>query len=350
MPRLVIPLVGGVLARAARRPVATCRGWRGERDARDAGVGTIIWADVIRGRPCPATPHSGEAADLRAGEAAAVGRRGVLVERHALVAVARGQRRVDAVGVRAGARPPWPIRSGVSSSAFSASIAASHSAPSAARVASTTTVLRRAYLSISSKRTSTSCSCGTFRSGLPLEKMRPSFLAPVIPKSACEASPIPLTAQPRTATSTGSVVGLQPLLDLGDDGVHVELQAAAGRAGDQHRAALAQLERLEDLPGDLDLLLGVEGARARSGSCRRCRRPAACPSPTERFSEPDHLVPASVMPRCSGYGMRSESSRFEAIVFGTFVDLIDTLKSSKSSRSISATNSTAAVTSASTGF
>ena len=58
------------------------------------------------------------------------------------------------------------------------------------------------------------------------------------------------------------VVGLEPLLDLGDDRVHVELQAPAGRAGDQHRPALAQLQRLEDLPGDLDLLLGVEGREA----------------------------------------------------------------------------------------
>ena len=44
------------------------------------------------------------------------------------------------------------------------------------------------------------------------------------------------------------------------------------------------------------------------------------------------------------------SRRFEAIVFGTLVDLIETLKFSKSRRSISSTNSTAAVTSASTGF
>src|SRR5215207_5049870 len=54
------------------------------------------------------------------------------------------------------------------------------------------------------------------------------------------------------------LVGLQALLDVGHDRVHVELQAAARRAGDQHRATLAQLQRLEDLPGDLDLLLGVE--------------------------------------------------------------------------------------------
>ena len=61
-------------------------------------------------------------------------------------------------------------------------------------------------------------------------------------------------------------------------------------------------------------------------------------------------MPASVIPRWSGYGIRSDSSRFEAIVFGTLVDFIDTLKFVNSSRSISSTNSTAAVTSASTGF
>ena len=90
-------------------------------------------------------------------------------------------------------------------------------------------------------------------------KIMPSFLAPVIPKSACEASPIPFTAQPSTATSIGSVVALQALLDLGHDGVHVELEAAARRARDQHRPALAKLEGLQDLPGDLHLLLGMEG-------------------------------------------------------------------------------------------
>ena len=61
-----------------------------------------------------------------------------------------------------------------------------------------------AYLSISMNSSSTSRSCGTFFSGLPREKIRPSFLAPVIPKSACDASPIPFTAHPRTATSIGS--------------------------------------------------------------------------------------------------------------------------------------------------
>ena len=47
--------------------------------------------------------------------------------------------------------------------------------------------------------------------------------------------------------------------------------------------------------------------------------------------------------------MRWESRRLAAIVFGTLVDLIDTLKSSKSRRSMSSTYSSAAETSASTG-
>src|SRR5215218_4428254 len=48
--------------------------------------------------------------------------------------------------------------------------------------------------------------------------------------------------------------------------------------------------------------------------------------------------------------MRSARRRLEAIVFGTLVDLIETLKSWKSSRSINSTYSTAAWTSASTGL
>ena len=53
-------------------------------------------------------------------------------------------------------------------------------------------------------------------------------------------------------------------------------------------------------------------------------------------------MPASVIPRWIGYGTFSASSRLEAIVFGTFVDLMEILKFSKSSRSISSTNSTPA--------
>jgi hypothetical protein len=80
----------------------------------------------------------------------------------------------------------------------------SHSAPAACSLASTSMRFVLVYLSISAKSASTSWSCGTFLSALPREKMSPSFLAPVIPKSACDASPMPLTAQPSTATSTGS--------------------------------------------------------------------------------------------------------------------------------------------------
>ena len=53
---------------------------------------------------------------------------------------------------------------------------------------------------------------------------------------------------------------------------------------------------------------------------------SSVPRPTADFSEPDHLVPASVMPRCSGYGIRSLSRRLAAIVFGTFVDLMRDLE------------------------
>src|SRR5205823_6143057 len=53
---------------------------------------------------------------------------------------------------------------------------------------------------------------------------------------------------------------------------------------------------------------------------------SSVPRPTADFSDPYHLVPASVTPSCSGYGIRSESNLFEAIVLGTEVDFIDTLK------------------------
>ena len=48
--------------------------------------------------------------------------------------------------------------------------------------------------------------------------------------------------------------------------------------------------------------------------------------------------------------MRWDRSRLAAIVLGTLVDLIETLKSSNPRRSMSATNSPAADTRASTGF
>ena len=77
---------------------------------------------------------------------------------------------------------------------------------------------------------------------------------------------------------------------------------------------------------------------------------SSVPRPTADFSEPDHFVPASVTPRCRGYGIRSASMRLEAIVLGTEVDFIETLKFAKSRLSISSTVSIAAVTSASTGL
>ena len=40
-----------------------------------------------------------------------------------------------------------------------------------------------------------------------------------------------------------------------------------------------------------------------------------------------YVVPASVIPRCSGWSIFVDSSRFDAIVCGTLVDLMETLKS-----------------------
>src|SRR5882757_9109375 len=53
---------------------------------------------------------------------------------------------------------------------------------------------------------------------------------------------------------------------------------------------------------------------------------SSVPRPTDDFSDPDHLVPASVIPRWIGYGTFSASRRLDAIVLGTFVDLIEILK------------------------
>ncbi len=178
----------------------------------------------------------------------------------------------------------------------------------------------------------------------------PMSLAPVIPKSAWRrlADAVDRAAEHRDLDRV--VVGLEAPLDLGDHGVHVELEAPAGRAGDQHRAALAELQRLEDLPGDLDLLLGVEG---------RERDPDRVADPVgQQRAEPDRRLqrPRPLRPGLGDAEVQRiresarDSRRLEAIVLGTLVDFIETLKFVKSSRSISSTNSTAAVTSASTGF
>ena len=55
------------------------------------------------------------------------------------------------------------------------------------------------------------------------------------------------------------LVGAEALLDLLGERLDADVVAAAARAGDQHRAALAEAERLEDLPADLDLLDRVGG-------------------------------------------------------------------------------------------
>ena len=56
-------------------------------------------------------------------------------------------------------------------------------------------------------------------------------------------------------------VGAQPLLDRLGQGPDADVVAPARGAGDHDRPALAQAERLQDLPGDLDLLDRVGGER-----------------------------------------------------------------------------------------
>ena len=57
------------------------------------------------------------------------------------------------------------------------------------------------------------------------------------------------------------VVAGQPRLDLAGQVEHVDVRAAARRAGDHHRAAVPQAQRPQDLPRDLDLLDRVGGQR-----------------------------------------------------------------------------------------
>ncbi len=50
------------------------------------------------------------------------------------------------------------------------------------------------------------------------------------------------------------LVGTEAFLDLFCERLDADVVAAAARAGDQHRASLAEAERLQDLPADLHLL------------------------------------------------------------------------------------------------
>ena len=51
------------------------------------------------------------------------------------------------------------------------------------------------------------------------------------------------------------------------------------------------------------------------------------PMPIALRIEPENGVPASVTPRCSGYGTFAESIRYARIIVGTCVDLTEILKS-----------------------
>ena len=69
--------------------------------------------------------------------------------------------------------------------------------------------------------------------------------------------------------------------------------------------------------------------------------------PTALLIEPANGVPASVTPRCRGYGTLSESIRYARIIVGTCEALTEILKSRKPRRSRISTCSSASTTSAS---
>ena len=125
---------------------------------------------------------------------------------------------------------PLPLRSGGLGLAFSRS--------------------QRATSSISASTISAS---STLRTISPLRKITPLPLPAAMPRSASRASPGPLTTQPSTLILTGVVLPFEPLLQLGDDLLQVDLQPAAGRAGDQLRLADAALRRLQDVERRRDL-------------------------------------------------------------------------------------------------
>src|SRR5689334_5353310 len=71
------------------------------------------------------------------------------------------------------------------------------------------------------------------------------------------AGPVDRTAEHRNLEVL--LVAAEALLDLLGERLDADVVAPAARAGDEHWTPLAQAQRLEDLPADLDLLDGVGG-------------------------------------------------------------------------------------------
>ena len=142
-------------------------------------------------------------------------------------------------------------------------------------------------------------------------------LAPVMPKSAWRASPMPLTAQPRTDDLDRVLVGLEPPLDLGDDACPCRTGGArrSGRrsAPGRARAACSALRISQatltsssawNVESEIRIVSPIPSA-------------SSVPRPTADFSEPDHFVPASVIAEVQRVGdPLATAARLEAIVFG----------------------------------
>ena len=91
----------------------------------------------------------------------------------------------------------------------------------------------------------------------------------------------------------------QPLLQLRHRLDDVEALPRAGRAGDDLHPAMADAERLQDLPADMHLLLRLGRERDADGVADAGPQQAAQPD-RRLFTVPVRRPPASVMPICSG--------------------------------------------------
>src|SRR5436190_73842 len=166
-----------------------------------------------------------------------------------------------------------------------------------------------------------------------------------MPKSASPASPGPLTAHPITATSnacgyftsrssTTRARFSTPTLSLPHDG-HAIITGPRSRRPSALRISHATSTSFTGSAVSETRIVSPMPSMSRA------------PIPTALLIEPANGVPASVTPRCRGYGTRAASIRYARIIVGTCDALTLILKSRKPSFSRSSTCSSASTTSAS---
>ena len=138
----------------------------------------------------------------------------------------------------------------------------------------------------------------TVRTISPLRKMTPRPLPPAMPMSAIARFAGAVDDAAHDGDRDRLAELREVVLDLVGERDEVDLDAAAGGAGDERRAALAQVQRLEDVPADRHLFdrVGGEGDADRVADAFGEQHADADALRTE----PARGVPASVTPRCSG--------------------------------------------------